>query len=159
VRSGLRVLLAGAGAVAALAVVAPPPASAQPGLGENAVTVVVRNLAPSTPVYTDKPSPLTIVLALTNTTDQALYNVNIGVDRDAPVSQQKQLEQLMAKPAPGPGLARRRPSGLSARAGSVAGSRLQPETLHERLGRCRLLRVPISAGDQLGDAGFLRGDR
>jgi hypothetical protein len=102
VRSGLRVLLAGAGAVAALAVVAPPPASAQPGLGENAVTVVVRNLAPSTPVYTAKPSPLTIVLALTNTTDQALYNVNIGVDRDAPVSQQKQLEQLMAKPAPGP---------------------------------------------------------
>jgi hypothetical protein len=102
VRSGLRVLLAGAGAVAALAVVAPPAVEAQPGLDENSVTVVVQDMTPNTAAYTAKPNPLKIALALTNTTDQPLYNVNLGVDRDAPVSQQKQLEQLMAKPAPGP---------------------------------------------------------
>lgn len=101
-RSGLRVLIAGAGVVATLAVVLPPPAEAQPGLDENSVTVVVRDLSPTTAAYTAKPHPLTITLALTNTTDQPLYNVTLNVDRDAPVNQQRRLEQLMAKPAPGP---------------------------------------------------------
>lgn len=101
-KSGLRALLAGTGVLAVLAVVAPlSPAQAQPGLDQNSVTVVVRDMTPTTPVYAPKPSPLKIVLALTNTTDQVLYNANLGVDRDAPVSQQKLLEQLMAKPVPG----------------------------------------------------------
>ena len=101
-RSGLRVLIAGTGVVATLAVVLPPPAEAQPGLDENSVTVVVRDLSPTTPAYTAKPSRLTIRLALTNTTDQPLYNVTLNVDRDAPVNQQRRLEELMAKPQPGP---------------------------------------------------------
>ncbi len=57
-------------------------------------------MAPTTPVLTSTPRRLTIVLSLTNKTAAALYDVTLNVDRDAPISQQAQLEQLMAHPAP-----------------------------------------------------------
>jgi Family of unknown function (DUF6049) len=92
-------LLAGAGVLLALVAVAPP-AAAQPGLSDKSVTVVITDMTPTTPKYTEAPSPLTITLLLTNTTDQPLYNVSIDVERDAQVIQEKLLAQLMADPAP-----------------------------------------------------------
>ena len=97
-------IVAGAGALVALmssaVLVGAGPAGAQPSLDDQSVTVAVSDMSPTTPTFTATPSPLTITLALTNTTDQPLYNVRIDVDRDAPVTQQKLLEALMAKPAP-----------------------------------------------------------
>jgi Family of unknown function (DUF6049) len=92
-------LLAGAGVLLAL-VAAAPPVAAQPGLSDRSVTVVITDMTPTTPKYTEAPSPLTITLLLTNTTDQPLYNVTIDVERDAQVIQEKLLAQLMADPAP-----------------------------------------------------------
>ncbi|HZE49752.1 MAG TPA: DUF6049 family protein [Jatrophihabitantaceae bacterium] len=97
-------IVAGAGAIVALmsstVLVGAGPAGAQPTLDDQSVTVAVSDMSPTTPTFTATPSPLTITLALTNTTDQPLYNARIDVDRDAPVTQQKLLEALMAKPAP-----------------------------------------------------------
>jgi hypothetical protein len=94
-------LAAGAAAAAALlsTAVLAEPAGAQP-VDDQSVTVVVQDMSPTTPAYSATASPLTITLALTNTTDETLYHVTVAVDRDAPVTQQKLLEQLMAKPAP-----------------------------------------------------------
>jgi hypothetical protein len=100
-RRALGSITAGAGVLLALLVVAPP-ANAQPSLNDQSVTVAVTDVSPTTPAYTDKPRPLTITLSLTNTTDQPLYNVSIDVDRDAPVTQQARLEQLIAKPVQTP---------------------------------------------------------
>jgi hypothetical protein len=94
-------VIAGAGVLVAFVVVAPP-AQAQPFLDEQSVTVAIKDVSPTTPAYTDKPKPLTITLSLTNTTDRTLYNVLIDVNRDAPVTSQGRLEQLMANPAPTP---------------------------------------------------------
>ncbi len=91
----------GAGVLVALVVVAPP-VQAQPSLSDQSVIVTVTDVTPTTPAYTDKREPLTIMLSLTNTTNQPLYNVVIDVNRDAPVMQQAKLEQLMAHPAPNP---------------------------------------------------------
>lgn len=101
----LRRCAAGAGVLAALmaGVVLPgaAPAEAQPTLDDKSVRVVVADMNPTTaPATTDKPSPLTITLALTNTTDQPLFQVHVDVSRDQPYTQQSQLEQLMAHPAP-----------------------------------------------------------
>jgi len=76
------------------------PAGAQPSLDDQSVTVAVSDMSPTTPTFTATPSALTITLLVTNTTDQQLDDVTIHVDRDAPVTQQKLLEALMAKPAP-----------------------------------------------------------
>jgi hypothetical protein len=94
-------VIAGAGVLVALIMVAPP-VHAQPPLGAQNVTVTVTDVSPTTPAYTDKPQPLTIMLSLTNTTDRSLYNVVIDVERDQPVTSQTRLEQLIAKPAPTP---------------------------------------------------------
>ena len=94
-------VIAGTGVLVALVVVAPP-ANAQPSLTDQSVTVTVTDVLPTTPAYTDKPAPLTIMLSLTNNTDRTLYNVSIDVERDAPVFQQARLERLMANPAPTP---------------------------------------------------------
>jgi len=101
VRRAVGHVIAGAGVMVALVVVAPP-VHAQPSLNEQSVTVAIKDVSPTTPAYTDKPKPLKITLSLTNTTDQPLYNVLIDVDRDAPVTQQAKLEQLIAHPAPNP---------------------------------------------------------
>lgn len=95
-------VLAGAGVfvATAMAAVVAPPASAQPSLSDHSVVVTVTGMSPTTPAYTDKPQPLTLTLSLTNTTEQTLYNVSIDVERDAPVTQEARLEELIAKPAP-----------------------------------------------------------
>jgi Family of unknown function (DUF6049) len=98
-RGDLAGLVAAAGVLVALVALAPPVA-AQPGLGDKTVAVVITDMTPTTPKYTEQPSPLTITLSLTNTTDQSLYNVSIDVERDAPITQEKLLEQLMSDPAP-----------------------------------------------------------
>lgn len=94
-----RRVLAGAGVLVAVLALAPP-AGAQPSLSDQSVVVTVKDMSPTTPAYTDKPQPLAITLSLTNTTDRTLYNVSIDVERDAPVSQEARLEELIAKPAP-----------------------------------------------------------
>lgn len=99
----LRRVVTGAGVLVALALLAPPAAGrtiAQKSLADTSVTVAVTDMSPTTPKYTATPSPLTISLTLTNTTGQQLDDVSVDVDRDAPVTQQKLLDQLMAKPAP-----------------------------------------------------------
>lgn len=102
----LRRCATGAGALAALmaGIVLPgaAPAGAQPTLDDKSVRVVVADMNPTTAVYSDKPRPLTISLAFTNTTDQQLYQVHVDVTRDQPYSRQSQLEQLMAHPEPSP---------------------------------------------------------
>jgi hypothetical protein len=95
-------VIAGTGVLVALIVVAPP-VNAQPSLTDQSVTITVTDMYPTTPAYTDKPEPLTIMLSLTNNTDRTLYNVSIDVERDAPVTHQSRLQQLIAHPAPSSG--------------------------------------------------------
>lgn len=86
--------LAAIGAPAAAAAVAAP-------LTDTSVTVRVLDMVPTTAVGTDTPSPLTLTVSVTNTTDQALHSVALNAQRDAPINRQSQLEQLMAHPVPG----------------------------------------------------------
>ena len=58
-------------------------------------------MSPTTATGTAKPAPLTITVALTNTTGQALRDVQLSAQREAPISRQSQLDQLMAHPTAG----------------------------------------------------------
>lgn len=80
---------AGVGAVAA----ADPTAVA-----DTAVTVVVQDVTPSSPVYSSVISPLRVTLTLTNTSDSTLYAVSINGEREAPIGSAGQLHDLIAKP-------------------------------------------------------------
>ena len=79
----------------------PTSAGASTPLTESSVTVRVVDMSPTTATGTAKPAPLTITVALTNTTDQALRGVQLSAQREAPISQQSQLDQLMAHPTAG----------------------------------------------------------
>jgi Family of unknown function (DUF6049) len=79
----------------------PPAAGAAAPLTDSAVTVRVANMSPTTATGTVKPAPLTITVDLTNTTGEALHDVQLSAERDAPISRQSQLDQLMAHPAGG----------------------------------------------------------
>jgi hypothetical protein len=74
--------------------------SAAAGPPPDAVTVTVLDLTPTTPAYTPTARPLTVKLALTNTTDFTLQQLSINVQRDLPITDANRLEQLMAKPQP-----------------------------------------------------------
>ncbi|MEP6598590.1 MAG: DUF6049 family protein [Actinomycetota bacterium] len=87
------------GLVATAAVTPRAAAFSDPGqLADDAVTVAVQDVAPSTPVYSAKVSPLTITLALTNTTDRTLYTTTINGEREAPLSTGDGLRDLIAHP-------------------------------------------------------------
>jgi hypothetical protein len=98
-------VLAGAGVLVALtssAGLGAVPAGAAPSVDDTSVTVVATDMSPTTPAYSATPSRLTLTLAITNTTDETLYDVSVDVERDAPVTQQKLFERLMVDPAPSP---------------------------------------------------------
>lgn len=79
----------------------PTYAGAVAPLTESSVTVRVVDMSPTTATGTAKPAPLTITVALTNTTGQALRDVQLSAQREAPISRQSQLDQLMAHPTAG----------------------------------------------------------
>ena len=84
----------------ALALTPASAGAAQP-LTESSVTVQVVDMTPTTATGTVKPASLTMTVALTNTTGQALRDVHLSAQRDAPISRQSQLDQLMAHPSAG----------------------------------------------------------
>ena len=65
----------------------PTSAGAAPPLTESSVTVRVVDMSPTTATGTAKPAPLTITVALTNTTGQELRDVQLSAQREAPISQ------------------------------------------------------------------------
>ena len=79
----------------------PTSAGAAAPLTESSVTVRVVDMSPTTATGTAKPAPLRITVALTNTTGQALRDVQLSAQREAPISRQSQLDQLMAHPTAG----------------------------------------------------------
>jgi hypothetical protein len=98
IRRAITATVATATVLAASLLIGMGQASAQPPPG-GSVTVTVVNMTPTTPKYTSTPEPLSIVLALTNTTSAPLYDVNLDVERDVPIVLQDQLERLIAQPA------------------------------------------------------------
>ncbi len=97
----LRRLLCGAAALTLLGLgaVVGVPAAAAVTPPQNAVRVTVLDMTPTTPAYTPAAKPLTITLSLTNTTDLTLQQVGLNVERDVPITDPNQLEQLFGKPA------------------------------------------------------------
>jgi hypothetical protein len=93
VAAALAVAAAGLGLGPVAAHAAPPP--------DDSVTVRILDMSPTTAVSTDTPAPLTFTIGLTNTTDQPMRTITLAAERDAPVSRQSQLEQLMAHPVAG----------------------------------------------------------
>ncbi|MCU1656511.1 MAG: hypothetical protein JWO57_1167 [Pseudonocardiales bacterium] len=84
------------------------PATAQQPLNGHSVTVSTLSVTPSTPVPSEQPAPLTVVLQLTNTTDQSLPSVTIGADRGNPINTQTALDNAIKNPQPpDPSLVRR----------------------------------------------------
>ena len=119
----------------------PTSAGASAPLTESSVTVQVVDMSPTTATGTAKPAPLTITVALTNTTGQALRGVQLSAQREAPISQQSQLDQLMAHPTAGdPNGVQPMHASRSRRSGGtcVRSGDLSRHDQHGRIGRRHL---------------------
>ena len=82
------------GLLSPAAAASPVPPTAQ------TVTVSVLSITPPTPKALATPSPLTIVVQLTNTGDDALDHLMLHIDRGDPIGTQGGLDAAIAKPQP-----------------------------------------------------------
>jgi hypothetical protein len=85
---------------AGLAAPAAAQVAAAAPLTDRSVSVSVVKVAPSTPNPSTKPQRLTVVLALTNNTDQSLAEVTVRGVRAAPIDNQAALDDAIAHPQP-----------------------------------------------------------
>lgn len=101
-RGSRAVRLLAAGAAAAAALLTGGPAAATPhhsaAVTEDAVTVSVIHVDPSTPVASTTPTPLTFTLDLTNTSTQSFDNITIGAERGTTIGTQEALDSAMTDP-------------------------------------------------------------
>lgn len=77
-----------------------PTATAGQPLTADSVKLSVLRVTPSTPALSHTPQPLTVVLELTNTTDQSIAAVTVDGERGDPINNQQALDQAIAKPQP-----------------------------------------------------------
>ena len=74
------------------------PSAAPTAAPTDAVGVTVLDVTPTTPAYTVAASPVTFVLSLTNTTDRTLYSVTGKAEREAQITTEDRLHDLIANP-------------------------------------------------------------
>jgi hypothetical protein len=93
-------------ALALLSLGLTPNAAAQLPLSGRSVTISILSLSRSSPAATTATSTLTVVLQLTNTTDQSLSPVRVEATRGNPIASHGELDQAIGHPqAPDPNLA------------------------------------------------------
>jgi hypothetical protein len=91
VLAGITVIVAGSAILA-------PPALAQQPVNDHSVRVDVLSVTPSTPAQSNAPVALTVVLSLTNTTDQSLDSITVSGERGNPISTQQALDDAIKNP-------------------------------------------------------------
>lgn len=101
--------LARAGAVfAAVTLLVPTGASqaAARGSRSDMITMTVDSVSPAVPVPSQKHTPLTVTLTVTNTSSERLTGIRIAAERGEPIASQSQLDGVLADPSPpaSPGL-------------------------------------------------------
>ncbi|MDT4892822.1 MAG: hypothetical protein QOE97_1857 [Pseudonocardiales bacterium] len=75
-------------------------ATATAPLTDHSVAVSAVKVTPSTPSPSSKPQSLTVVLDMTNTTDQSLTDVTVRAARATPIDSQTALDNAIAHPQP-----------------------------------------------------------
>ena len=69
-------------------------------VAQDAVSITVTEVDPSTPAAEANASPLTFTLELTNTSDVSFDSLTIGAERGTPIGSQSALDEAMSDPQP-----------------------------------------------------------